>query len=430
MRALIALASLTAACFLLPTAHAATRAITNCNDTGPGSLRATIAGAQDGDTIDASLCTGIDIATQIPVPQDNLEIVGGPNRRPYVSSSLRSRILRHFGRGTLRLRSIYITNGRHRALVGAGGCIYSPGRVELRDAIVGYCEAVGTEGTAFGGAIHADSVSARYSFIWESDAMGTDTDGGGVHATGHVSLYRTEVTGNTATNGGGVSTLGGATITYSTLRGNAAGNDGGGLQALGGDVTVNKSLFLSNSAVRRCGALCVLGSGRTVVLNSTLSGNRARYLAGGQLSSNTTISNSTIAFNVDDSTNQCTGTIRARTLRLESTIAALNTCRATGEPSYDIGGRTSEGYTLTGSNNLIRQSKIPVPPDTISANPMLQTLLDNGGPTMTHALLRSSPALDRGNNKVGQLYDQRGPGFPRVLGARADIGAHEGICAD
>lgn len=429
MRALIAFAFLATACCLTPTAYAATRTITNCNDSGPGSLRDTIATALDGDTVDASLCTEIIISTQIAIPQDNLEIVGGPNRRPFVSASLRSRILRHFGTGTLRLRSIYLTSGRHRANVGAGGCLYSSGHVEMVDAIVGYCEAVGVEGTAFGGGIHANSLSAVRSFVWANDAMGSDTDGGGISTVGRVTLLNSEVTGNTARNGGAISTLGGATITYSTILGNTATNNAG-VQALGSDsVTVNKSLIARNWAEAGCGGLCVYGSGRTTILNTTISGNRARYLAAGQLSTEATISNSTVAFNVDESSNQCTGAIRARHLRLESTIAASNVCRA-AQPNYDIGGSSAAGYTLTGSNNLIRESKIPVPPDTISANPMLQSLLDNGGPTQTHALLRSSPALDRGNNNAGQQYDQRGPGFPRILGPGADIGAHEGICSD
>jgi hypothetical protein len=36
-----------------------------------------------------------------------------------------------------------------------------------------------------------------------------------------------------------------------------------------------------------------------------------------------------------------------------------------------------------------------------------------------------SPAIDRGSNPDGLMFDQRGPGFMRVLGARADIGAIE-----
>jgi len=40
-------------------------------------------------------------------------------------------------------------------------------------------------------------------------------------------------------------------------------------------------------------------------------------------------------------------------------------------------------------------------------------------------LLDGSPAIDRGNNEAGLLYDQRGIGFPRVKGVGADIGAYE-----
>ena len=56
MRALIVFAILTAACCLPSTAGAATRVVTQCGDSGPGSLRDTIATALDGDTVDAGSC--------------------------------------------------------------------------------------------------------------------------------------------------------------------------------------------------------------------------------------------------------------------------------------------------------------------------------------------------------------------------------------
>lgn len=432
MRALIVFAILTAACCLPSTAGAATRVVTQCGDSGPGSLRDTIATALDGDTVDAGSCFLIDVINgQIPIPQNNLEIVG-TNGTPFITANSQSRVLRHFGTGTLRLKSLNVSGGRIAAPVVAGGCLYSSGHVELVNASVGGCLAVsvGEAGSGFGGAIHAKSLSATHSLIHSSEVTGSDGHGGGISTEGRLSLHFTRVVGNTAHDGGGVFTLGGASVVYSEFLGNTASNDDGGLEALGGNVTVNKSLFTNNHAMRGCGALCVYGTGRTTVLNSTLSRNRARYLAAGQLSDDASVSNSTIAFNTDESTNQCTGALRARHLQLESTIVANNVCRA-AQPNYDIGGSTSAGYTLTGSNNLIRLSRIPVPPDTLSVNPMLQTsLLEDGGPTRTHPLLLGSPALERGNNKAGQQYDQRGPGFPRVLGLRADIGAHEGTCAD
>src|SRR5215208_2811049 len=49
------------------------------------------------------------------------------------------------------------------------------------------------------------------------------------------------------------------------------------------------------------------------------------------------------------------------------------------------------------------------------------------GPTFTHALLPGSPAIDTGNPSFTPppLYDQRGPGYPRVVNGRIDKGSFE-----
>jgi hypothetical protein len=78
---------------------------------------------------------------------------------------------------------------------------------------------------------------------------------------------------------------------------------------------------------------------------------------------------------------------------------------------------------VTGANNLITSSTIPVPPDTITDCPHLNPLADNGGPTRTNALRIDSPALNHGNNAGDFSTDQRG--MPRVFGSSADIGAYE-----
>jgi hypothetical protein len=58
---------------------------------------------------------------------------------------------------------------------------------------------------------------------------------------------------------------------------------------------------------------------------------------------------------------------------------------------------------------------------------MLGPLQDNGGPTFTNELLTGSPAIDAGdpNFTPPPDYDQRGPGFDRVVNGRIDIGAFE-----
>ena len=58
---------------------------------------------------------------------------------------------------------------------------------------------------------------------------------------------------------------------------------------------------------------------------------------------------------------------------------------------------------------------------------MLGPLQDNGGPTFTHALLPGSPAINAGDPSFTPppFYDQRGPGFDRVVNGRIDIGSFE-----
>jgi hypothetical protein len=65
--------------------------------------------------------------------------------------------------------------------------------------------------------------------------------------------------------------------------------------------------------------------------------------------------------------------------------------------------------------------------DQINTDPMLGPLQDNGGPTFTHELLNGSPAIDAGDPTFTPPpdYDQRGPGYPRVVNSRIDIGAFE-----
>jgi hypothetical protein len=108
-------------------------------------------------------------------------------------------------------------------------------------------------------------------------------------------------------------------------------------------------------------------------------------------------------------------------LDLQSTIIASNTSGDTSNADFGYYG----GYTPTGANNLIVSSVFTVPSGTLTADPQLQPLANNGGLTQTMALLAGSPAIDKGNNLAGLATDQRGTGFARVGGASADIGAFE-----
>jgi hypothetical protein len=223
-------------------------------------------------------------------------------------------------------------------------------------------------------------------------------------------------------------------VTYSTIRDNIAGASGGGLYLEQGDLLVNKSTISNNRLFQESrsvwpagGGIFAWGAGQRAIIDSTFSGNHAACGTAAYIQGDVQIYNSTIAFNVaiwDDEplTPPCEqrGALRANVLTLESTIVANNEC--INGVSYDVGADTS---AIIGSDNLIFRSNIPVPTDTIWANPRLASLAANGGPTRTHMLFSDSPAINHGGNVLNRAYDQRGPGFPRVKGAFPDIGAIE-----
>ena len=82
------------------------------------------------------------------------------------------------------------------------------------------------------------------------------------------------------------------------------------------------------------------------------------------------------------------------------------------------------GSIDTNINNLIEDGSCnPL----LSGDPNLGPLQDNGGPTETQALLSGSIAIDAGDNAgaAGLMFDQRDPGFDRIVNGTVDIGAFE-----
>src|SRR5262249_34310098 len=82
-----------------------------------------------------------------------------------------------------------------------------------------------------------------------------------------------------------------------------------------------------------------------------------------------------------------------------------------------------DGTGMTGLVNGVNGNQVGTAANPI--DPRLGPLADNGGPTLTHALLPGSPAIDAGNNAYATDFDQRGPGFPRIVNGLIDIGAFE-----
>src|SRR5207249_3567210 len=98
---------------------------------------------------------------------------------------------------------------------------------------------------------------------------------------------------------------------------------------------------------------------------------------------------------------------------------------ATGGTLFNDGGTvTSHGYNLSSDD---AGGNLNGPGDQINTDPLLGPLQDNGGPTFTYALLPGSPAIDAGDPNFipPTFFDQRGPGFNRVVNGRIDKGSFE-----
>lgn len=236
--------------------------------------------------------------------------------------------------------------------------------------------------------------------------------GGGLIAPGQgtLSLERTRVVGNSAGNeggtdegGGGILSFGGAVqLTASSVTGNTAGADGGGLALL----------YMEYAPVD------------STIVNSTISGNSAREGGGVMVSGGRVrFANSTVAFN--EATRRGAGISSdsyTEAVELSSTIVSANS----------TGGQANQVWVfpkaIGGSHNLIDNAggaPASMPADTITLDPQLLPLADNGGPTPTHALSEGSPAIDAGTNPAGLTHDQRGGAFVRAYGGGVDIGAFE-----
>ena len=215
-------------------------------------------------------------------------------------------------------------------------------------------------------------------------------------------------------------------LTRSTVSHCVAGTSG--IYGYGAGVLANGNLTLASSTIKDSTADYygygggALVSGDAIISNSTISGNVGTDGVGGGLFIAGTISlhNSTVAFN----TSGDSGGIRlqgATAADLQSSIVSNNT-----QGGSDIGSNgASAAVVITGSNNIIMTSDNTTPGDTLSGDPGLLALANNGGPTETHEIGPASIAIDAGLNPDSLLLDQRGTGFVRTFGTAADIGAYE-----
>lgn len=390
--------------------------VSNCADAGPGSLRDTVAAAADGDVVDLSALTCATITLQtgaIATSLDNLTLTGPGQDLLAIDAGGNDRAFLHFGGGTFTLSGLTVRNGADVTTglkIAGGGCIASAGYLVLDHATVRDCFASG-EG-AYGGGVYAYSLSMINSTISGNTALGANDAANTAGWGGGAFAYRLQMidsilSGNRATNdpndghtstdlGGAAVAIRGSSITSSTIAENYSYGRGGGIASLA-DMTIVNSTVSSNVALNDTGGGLFLRRPSALELrNSTITANQGAN--GGGVA------------------------IYAAASEFQSSIISGNTATAGVADVYN-----AYAMTVTGADNLIGAASpiIALPADTLSIDPLLGPLTDNGGVTHTHALRINSQALDAGNNAAALGTDQRGAGFPRVYGAAADIGAYE-----
>ncbi|MGB5684225.1 MAG: choice-of-anchor Q domain-containing protein, partial [Candidatus Electrothrix sp.] len=228
-------------------------------------------------------------------------------------------------------------------------------------------------------------------------------NGGGITNAcfGTVTLNNTTVSGNTALgNGGGIFTAPWSVLTLnnSTISGNTAeGNGGGGIYSDNAVVTLNSSTVSENITAGGGGGICgvtIYGPWFTInavrLNNSIISGNTAS--SGNELYLGESF------INADNS----------------------NLFGDSGESDAEafvnfVPEASDVNATSDGTSGILISTALP---------DILNPLADNGGLTMTHALVKGSPAIDQDKTcSTGFSEDQRGE--PRPVGKGCDAGSFE-----
>lgn len=270
-------------------------------------------------------------------------------------------------------------------------------------------------------------VSLRGLYLTGGDVLGR---GGAVYSLENLHLVQITVHGNRATHGGGGVIQRGRDATLmvenSTISGNVAAGATGSYGAGSGS-------FQSNGG----GGLYVYASD-TEIVNTTISGNAVTGTngeGGGMVaaSGDITIRHSTITGNSAPAAGSQGGNIYFQgfgnwELQLNHTIVANGSAPTGGDiyasdpvlASFSLIENVT-GLSLQGLNNIT------------GVDPRLGPLTENAGPTKTHALLSTSPAIDAGQLTFTPppAVDQRGGSFVRVFNGNGDaftvidIGAYE-----
>lgn len=341
---------------------AATITVVNTNDIGPGSLRQALADASSGDTIVFDLAN---CPCTIPILSTGFQI---------------QKSVTIAGPGADRLfidgSNIADFNRRLMFEIFPGNTVTFDG-LTIRRAL----------GLSSGGIRNGGNFTLSNSVV--SENLGGFY--GGVSNYGTIRIINSTLFNNFSFSHGGLRNDGTATVVGSTISGNSNGDGGGGIYS-SGSLTVINSTITNNHG----------GTGQSIV------GSGIRIASGTATLNNTIVAGN---FNQDGIQDDITGTVTAANFNL------------VGNPSYSGGIVDGVHGNIVGLGGV---ATIPI------ASVLDTSLRNNGGPTPTHGLSAGSPAIDSGTNPLAVdadgnplTTDQRGAGFPRIIGGTVDMGAFE-----
>ena len=383
-----------------------------------------------------------------------------------------------YAKGSATLDNVTLFGNTAAGSTVRGGGIAALGKITATGGLAKNNSALG------GGIVLGGGISARGGVSLDGTAVVHNTgssaaafaQGGGIYTRYDLTLKNATISGNTAKMsdggnagagaGGAASFFGPVSISYSTIADNAANgiptnSIAGGVSTLG-DFRMDHSTVSGNTTSGSIGGIFKTencgGCTQTFYMrNSTVSGNHADLTVGGVdigAAQQIKLLNSTIAFNTAGKGQgggpgnyfpagaglQLYGGTPT-TVSMHSMLISNNTYGA-GNVASDFTTASAQTITFTDgpSNSLIFQTSAPNLPTgvTVGACPLLGPLRNNGGLTRTHALSRTSPAIDAGDNVIGgivitlNLNDQRGnemgngtATYLRASGLLPDIGAYE-----